>query len=174
VLLPALGLGRLLGEEVERVLFGAALLIGTTRFGPAAWRAGRTGRGALPSLVFGVGVAVLVGVRLGAFGEADAGGMRERALVLVGATLVAGAHVASWRRERRCAARIAPHTALLLAAAAPTAGARAPRVPVQTACKLGDQTPARLSTSVPAPATPELRETEVLAPAASASRPRSA
>jgi hypothetical protein len=162
-----------LGEEVERALLGVTLLIGTSRFGPAARRTVRTGRGALPSLVFGVGVAVLVGVRLGAFGEASEGGVRERGLVLAGTTLVAGAHVAGWRRERRCAARIARQTAVLLAAAAPTPGARTPRVPVRTASRLADHTPACLPTSVPAPATPDLRRAPALVPAASASGPRS-
>jgi hypothetical protein len=94
-----------LGEETEWALLGATLLIGAPRFAPAAWRPGRP---ALPLLLFGAGAAVLLGLRLGAFGQVADGGMLERALVLAGATFVAGAHVASWRRGGRCAARGAP------------------------------------------------------------------
>lgn len=111
-LLPALGLGRLLGEEVEWVLLGTTVLIGASSLGRAAWRAGRTARGALPLLLFAAGAAVLVGARLGAGGDGVEGGTPERALVLAGATLagatlVAAAHVTSWRRGRRCASRVA-------------------------------------------------------------------
>jgi hypothetical protein len=108
-LLPTLAGAALLGEPAEWALLGTTVLVGVSSFGAAASRAGRaarrTARGALAPVLFACGVAVLVGTRIGVLGAAAEGGARERSLVLAGATLVAAAHLTSWRRGRRCAAR---------------------------------------------------------------------
>jgi hypothetical protein len=103
-----LGLGRLVGEQTEWALLGVTLLIGASSLGPAARRSGRTARGGVPLLLFAAGGAVLVGTRLGVLGDGIEGGAHERALVLIGAALIAAAHAINWRRVRRSATRVAP------------------------------------------------------------------
>lgn len=109
-LLPALGLGRLLGARVEWAFLATTVLVGVWSLGPAAWRERRAWRGARPLLLFLAGAAALAGARLGALGGAAEGGGRERLLVTAGAALVVAAHVANWRRGRRCEVHAVPNT----------------------------------------------------------------
>lgn len=97
-LLPALGLGRLLGGRVEWAFVAATIVVGAASFGPLAWRTARApGRWRVPTL-FVAGLALLLGGRVvesrGDDQGADAG-------VVLGAGLVATAHLANRRRAVR-------------------------------------------------------------------------
>jgi hypothetical protein len=96
-LVPAAGLGALLDERVESGLLAATALIGTASLGPTAWRsAPGPGRWRAAAL-FAVGLVLLLASRIleerGSGAGADVG-------VLVGAGMVATAHLVNRRRAR--------------------------------------------------------------------------
>lgn len=94
-LLPALGLGRLVDERVERALVAMTIVVGAASFGPSAWRAAPGPRRWRVPALFVAGLALLLAARIvearGNEAGADGG-------VIIGAGLIAIAHLAHRRR----------------------------------------------------------------------------